>query len=902
MVHRAIYIPPTAQFWQQAAAILVRNEQLADSLHRSHEADWSSLRIVVPTAVHIPLLRNAFAGLMSGAVIPPRIHTLGAWLDMLPPMEGRIPQLDSQRLMALYAELRQHAWLKKLFSAQSNTDLMPLAQTLLNLCDELTQALLPSMKVAPDAVKSRWETAVAQLQAEREDHLLSDETRLVWSIWQSQIDGNDPCSLRYADLMRFAQQEDGPLVWISPSQPTPFEQAFLETCSERQLVVPVMLDWRSTAVSPLYQKAWHEVLQAEQDREPGGTDEPVHKPAGLSLYDAKSLEDEALHGAQTVIDWLMQGKSRIAIVAQDRVVARRIRALLERASIFVSDETGWKLSTTRAAAAVAGWFDVITTRADTPTLLNLLKSPFLAPNRVDKPAHVMAVELLLRRANVLGGWGEAKEALRQHTAAYEWVEQLANQANLFRDRKTLTDWMTLTGETLDALDMRAALQHDPAGQQILDMLDMVALDCRQVEQTFSFAEWRSFIGMQLECTAFKPDVIDYRVVMLPLNGAHLRPFDAVLVVGADAGHLPSPHAETLFFANAVRRELGLETRESRQCQQLRDFTELLSMTDTVVLSWQAIQNGEPNPVGPWVQRLDLCLERHRLSSLPRHEVSIPFKKLKQTLPSMPAPVAPQLLPQKLSASAYNSFVACPYQFFATRMLGLTGMDELSDMPEKRNYGEWLHEILTAYHETLLNKNIKDDAEREALLRTISAKVFSAAFGKNGLVLGYYARWQKAIPSYLEWARKHEEEGWRFAAGEQWLERTLTWIGGQVTLHGRVDRIDENADGERAVLDYKTKDIQSLRDRLKKVEDHQLAFYGLLNQQKPAAGHYVALEPRNSKAGAVEAQNYGDWLEALEGQIVTSMQAIQQGAPLHATGVEIICQYCDVRGLCRKGCW
>ena len=48
-----------------------------------------------------------------------------------------------------------------------------------------------------------------------------------------------------------------------------------------------------------------------------------------------------------------EGKQEIAVIAQDRVVSRRLRALLERAGVLVADETGWKLSTTRAAAALA---------------------------------------------------------------------------------------------------------------------------------------------------------------------------------------------------------------------------------------------------------------------------------------------------------------------------------------------------------------------------------------------------------------------------------------------------------------------------------------------------------------------------------------------------------------------
>jgi ATP-dependent helicase/nuclease subunit B len=33
-----------------------------------------------------------------------------------------------------------------------------------------------------------------------------------------------------------------------------------------------------------------------------------------------------------------------------------------------------------------------------------------------------------------------------------------------------------------------------------------------------------------------------------------------------------------------------------------------------------------------------------------------------------------------------------------------------------------------------------------------------------------------------------------------------------------------------------------------------------------------------------------------------MRAVAGGAPLPASGIELVCRYCDVRGLCRKGGW
>jgi ATP-dependent helicase/nuclease subunit B len=155
---------------------------------------------------------------------------------------------------------------------------------------------------------------------------------------------------------------------------------------------------------------------------------------------------------------------------------------------------------------------------------------------------------------------------------------------------------------------------------------------------------------------------------------------------------------------------------------------------------------------------------------------------------------------------------------------------------------------------------------------------------------------------------------------------LQWDDGEIKLRGRVDRIDErhldNGEVERAVLDYKTKTKSSLKTRLKHFDDHQLAFYGLLQPmiesvadngeseagatklllEAPDTASYVALELEREKTGAVEAQEYSLWKIELEQVIRKNMQAIQHGAALPAQGVESVCQYCDVRGLCRKGAW
>lgn len=900
MLHNPLLIPPSAAFWPQVARILLERHLLSEHVSQSH--DFSSVRVVVPSFIHARQLKQALAAEMGRPFIPPRITTLLAWIDMLPPdAADAATASSSERMMSIYAELRQHAWLKKLFSARRNTDLLPLAQVLLSLFDELTEALLPGMHVAHDAAEERWHAALEQLPLPARN-ILSNEAQLVWTLWKSQLDNHDPTAACFARMLRLARNADAPLIWINFAKPAALHEAFLSAYAERHPVFPILLDWHAPAIADTYARAWPEMLEEDgRDAYFAHVDPHIATPSGLSLCATGSLEEEAQRGAQTVINWLQAGKEKIAIIAQDRVVARRMRALLERAQIFVADETGWKLSTTRTAAAIAALLDVVSTRAETVALLDLLKSPFLCVHVPDKAARVMEIEHALRRCNVLGGWDAALAVLADAPLARDLLKLIADQAALFAGRKSLKEWGAVTSQALDALGMRAALEADAAGIQVITLLDMLVQDCEPLSHPFTFSEWRAFLSLQMEATPFVQEQSDRRVAMLQLNGARLRTFDAVLMVGVDADHLPSQATETLFFANAVRRELGLATRETLQCMQLRDFAELLIANPEVVLSWQSHKNGEPNAVSTWIERLQLTLERAGESPVPMRQTEIALQRLHSAPPTMPSPSATGLLPRRLSASGYNSLVACPYQFFATRMLGLDGLDELSDMPEKRDYGDWLHEILRKYHEAVCDRKIAI-VDREYLLREISENVFGTALERSAAALGYYARWQKVIPAYLDWANEREAQGWKFVAGEQRFDKTLTWSDGQITLHGYIDRIDENADGERAILDYKTKALQSLRDKLKDGEDHQLAFYGMLSDLPVTAAHFVALEVTKDKTGDAEAKNYTEWQALLEAQVVANIQAIAGGALLPATGIEQVCVHCEVRGLCRKGAW
>jgi ATP-dependent helicase/nuclease subunit B len=396
---------------------------------------------------------------------------------------------------------------------------------------------------------------------------------------------------------------------------------------------------------------------------------------------------------------------------------------------------------------------------------------------------------------------------------------------------------------------------------------------------------------------------DRRVVILPLNGARMRRFDGVVVVGCDDAQLPSAQPEWLFFSNDVRRELGLPDRAQRFAQQARDLAEVLLNQPEVVLTWQRHGGrGEPHRLSGWLERL----QRRLAVCGVRIDTSVVLPSLQTTSQpaGMPAPAAPVLVPSTLSAAAYNSLRRCPYQFFVGRMLRLGELEEVSDELEKRDIGEILHAILHRFHRQLLEVPMHDPADRQALLQAITDEQFGPLLAEDGNALRFDRRGLGVMPSYLAWQAAREADGWRFEAGEVDVDTSITLRDERpLRLRGRIDRIDVHDEHGVAVLDYKTQSQMVLVRRAKApFEDCQLPFYGVLDA-RAVAGGWVSLdgEARGDKRD-VALPDFTQVVDWLIEQMQKDMTALSAGAPLPAFGDESACRYCAARGLCRKGYW
>jgi len=840
-------------------------DQIARHILAAHPApDLRGIAIILPN-YHAaqPLAQALIRAAQCRVLLLPRMVTLNEWAQSMP-LETPIAS-DSQRSALLYQQLCK----KPLFK---NIDLWSMTQELLKLFDELTHAL----HALPDDADA-FAAAVQQAYQARQNVTLQLEARLVFELWHAMQSGDELDGARAYQMRlgKLAQQADRPLYVLRASEWDALEQRFLEEYEQHAMVK--VFDVRE--------------MQAET--------------AAPLFFAATSLEQEARAAAMQVRRWLADGKRDIAIVAQDRVAVRRTRALLERAEILVADETGWTFATLSVSTVLDRWLSALQSDFYHHDLLDLLKSPYIFADMAagERKGAVYQLEQLLRKQDVVAGL-ERYVALTEHEVSlHQPLARLRQASSLLAQNKkqTLTEWLAALQQSLNVLGIDAGLQQDDAGLQLLRALDNWKQELQGDAGRYSFAEWRRWLAQQLDIETFRDSSIDSPVRFTHLAATRWRGFDAVLLLGCDAGHLPSAGDGGRWFNDAVRATLDLPTRSFHAVRQHDDLRALLAMNSEVLVTWQKEQDGEARLLSPFLQMLRDVHEQTHGDDLSERELNSYLAaeeaqqvELAQSVQPVPT-VSPDSVPSSISISGYNALVACPYQYYARHILKLNELDEVQEAIEKRDYGERVHGILQRFHEQYPLVMQGDLAEMEAALQRISEEVFADLLAQDFTARAWLARWVQSLPAYLQWQIEREADGWRYAESEQ----AFDWPLEGIRLRGRIDRLDVRGE-EKLVLDYKTQSDQLLRNKLKEPgEDVQLACYAYAHEAADAA--FVSIESGKVREVAPKedvpllAQLNAERLEQVMGEL-------RGGAGLPANGVDAVCAYCEMRGVCRKGEW
>lgn len=820
--------------------------------------------VLVPYAQLMAQARQAWRALAGGTGgFVPRFETTRNWAQQLGPFEPG--ELDHTADPARNRVLAQRL-LEQAAGGRLPTDLVPaLIEQLLDAAGQLAPL---ASAVAPES-RAAW---AARSREQLAHHLPGGLTAWEGLVQAVAIEWVGHSALATDVLWQHALPGQGldTLVLLQGMLPDPLGEALTRAWGDGGLSLPLAL--------------------------PGPAEgDGAVRPNCHACTDA---EDEAQRAAACVLAEIAAGHTPVALVAQDRVLTRRVSALLQGCGLPLRDETGWRLSTSQAAAQLLAVLRGCSPRASTDDVLDAFKHMPCWP-----PAEVDRLERQWRRAEV-ASWSAvcASEPLRSALPA-----GMAGCFDGMQSSRQLGAWLHDLRAALQQWGLWDTLHNDRAGQAVMQALWLPQDDTSalpgwlvDVPRKLSLSAFTAWVRDVLEAANFVPlSPPGAPVVVLPMAQLLARPFAAVVAAGCDDQHLSAAPEPPGLWSPEQRASLGLPGRVELAASARAAWDQLLCQPRLHVL-WRKHEGDEPVLPSPWVVQLGQAEQADQGATAdPRTcRVLAPVAVLP------PQARAPGLLPPSLSASAYSDLRECPYRFFALRQLGLLELPELDDAPDKRDMGNWLHRVLRVFHEARPAPRLlmEDRAALDVLATEVAADMGldAAAF------LPFRATWPSLRDGYLDWLHSYEERpgqpGPRFEVAEVDREATL----GRWRIRGQLDRIDRQASPEGAmavVIDYKTESRSTTEERIKHpMEDTQLAFYAALLPEETLRAAYLSLGEGASGAAWLEQTEVLAARDALCAGLPHDMDRVAAGEPLPALGEGRACDFCAARGLCRKDFW
>lgn len=944
---------------------------LAQLLFARHSGnDLTRAIVLVPQRAAVPRFRRVLLDVAADgrdALLPPYTGTLSAWASTF--VDGSRRLSDTACEAVLLEALQEHPELARRWGT------WPLVDSLLALFDEMTrnqsaptEDLQVFTRVLADGYGAPYPPPVS----------LSEEARLahsLWTAWRRQLAAGrlqDPAGAHADGLKRSLEclPADMHIYLAGPLHLSRAEVQWASALLARgqmtlvvhgqcaahgyhpdTVVTELLMGLKTQPARVPATNAYSQFLDTVFDLQNGDLLSRTHRQAKehasspararLVIHEAADFEQEACAIDVQVRRWRLQGLRHIGIVTNDRKLARRVRALLERANIFLKDAAGWTLSTTSAGTALVRWLDCVERHFAYAPLFDLLRSPFvsLGLERADLRRRVSWFEEgLVLQCNVprdLNRYRHALDAVRQTleqrygsgatSAITDLLDRLELAAHPFtgmvngRPRPAVDYFLALT-ESLDALGMSVHYRQDEAGTSLLAELEEMRAALANRALALTWPAFREWLRHNLERRYFQPAMGGSEVRLMGFAESRLYRFETLILAGALREHLPGHVDSAPFFNESVRRQLGLSTASIRRCTLFNDFRRLLEAAPRVVITLRREQQGEAVIASPWVERLrvfhrityhqsldDTSLER--LARSPMTRIVWHDSERRPEPQGYPSPTLPrELIADKISAAAHQHILDCPYQYFAAEGLALAPTATVHEQLDKLDYGERVHRILQAFHMGAPGLPGPFDGpltgqtrvQAETLLRDIARVVFDDDIRASIFARGWLFRWESSVKAYLDWEIQRASV-WRTTAAEVFQRRVITNGETTLTLTARIDRLDQS-DDHYSIIDYKTGRVPELA-AVTTGEHVQLPIYVLVSTERVMQALFLGLgATKASDKVKLDGQELTALAEQVRQRVLGIQQSLYRGVGLPAWGDDRTCARCPMQGLCRKEMW
>jgi len=804
----------------------------------------ASGRILLPNNRAVRAVTEAFVRASGSGLLLPRLipigdpdlsERVGGALDRIE--DPALPAIDPlERLLRLSAALREEG------AAESLRLAADLTRTLDALViEEIAPQRLRDAVVQSDNLAAHWEKSLEKLQLIYEvwPHLLADlgsidlaerRNRLLHGLAERWRDDPPPgftvaagittAAPAVADVLaRVARMPGGmvvlPGLWLSRIFPDaewdalgPDDQGRSEA-THPQLHLKLLLDrigiargevqqWRwagAATSSPARGRAIANAMAASGYSHKWQSLAPAERRlSGIKLAELRDPAAEAQAIALALREALETPARTAALITPDRQLAGRVSALLARWGIAADDSAGTPLGASAAGTLLLGIAGAAAEELAPVALLALLKHPLVGGEGEDRVAwldRVRQLDLKLRGPRPPAGLA-GLDAHFGDLAAWRTVRPgLEPIDKMLAQPIGLDAFAAALSGAAQALAGDRAWQ-GPAGRAAAELLAELQVSPAAQTLTLAAPDVIPVLRQLLDTRAVRPPYGGHpRIFIWGLLEARLQRADLVVLGGLNEGVWPSLPAPDPWLPPKVRSTLGMPTLETRIGLAAHDFASALGAPQ-VLITRSRRDAKSPTVASRFLLRLDAIsggLPRDtRLERLTRLlDDPGPAQPVDRPAPFPPA----EQRPDRISVTAVDRLNADPFAFYASAILKLRPLESVDAEQDARWKGEAVHKAL---EEWLLHDDCNPDRLRvraELLLRDGTIHPMLRAL------------WAPRLLEAIDWIagqeRANQAEGRRPLKAEISGETALAGV----TVHGRVDRIDQLADGRVAIIDYKT---------------------------------------------------------------------------------------------------
>jgi RecB family exonuclease len=236
------------------------------------------------------------------------------------------------------------------------------------------------------------------------------------------------------------------------------------------------------------------------------------------------------------------------------------------------------------------------------------------------------------------------------------------------------------------------------------------------------------------------------------------------------------------------------------------------------------------------------------------------------------------LSARLSATAVQTYETCPLQFKLEREWKIP-----SEVPGAMQYGAAMHRVLRSYYESV---RLQRPLPEETLLDLFRADLAQAGFQDRYQYELYEKQGIEQLKGHLIACQRLPEP--KVLHTEEFFEVRV----GDTVVVGRIDRVDQLADGRVVIIDYKTGRPQSQEDA---DESLQLSIYALAAREKWGYDVGQVVFYNLEENAPVVTQRSAMQLDDARRKVEEVARAIAAGKFDPQAG--FYCKFCAFRNLC-----